>query len=136
MTDSKACQTIHSARRDAEGKRRCWHEWMYSEDTYKSHKEGKAQAVCKHCLLEFMAGKMPTNPSYTTDPVAYLEAMAEMQEREWWGDFKNWLWDMHKSNRASKIETIIDGILLNPHRGSHALAEWLDKNRKLWEEEV
>lgn len=125
MTNDKVCQTIHSARRDTEGKLRCVHEFV-GDDGYPT-------AHCRHCKCPY--SDIDYIPDYTTDHRAYLEAMQEFQENPWWYLYLNRLTaELKIYNKISVlIETSL--ILLNPLKGSHALAEWLEDNRGVWEKE-
>lgn len=140
MTNDKVCQTIHSARQDAGGKALCVHRWEALKKTYHNHREETIGDVvvkgylwvCTECKLRGFPKDFPI-PSYTTDHRAYMEMMAEMQEREWWADFCYWFVN-HGQVGVYFLDAPGRAIskLLNTHSGSHALAEWLEDNREVW----
>lgn len=96
------------------------------------------------CAEKCGHGNKPTQPlSYTTNPTAYLEAMAWAKKQKWWRQFveKIKLGSIPKSPlKGQGIDTVIDNmaevmflvsmeqirILLDPKQGSHALAEFLE----------
>lgn len=77
--------------------------------------------VCTKCDDRFPIGTWDDEliPSYSTDPVAYMKVLIPWAMNEkWWLKFMYWL--------GGKYGGAILNIMLNPERGSAAIAEYLE----------
>ena len=102
----------------------CWHKYEVNSNCC---------LKCKTIHLVRADGSLDRtgNPSPTTDPTAYLEAMAWAKEQDWWEDFAQTLWYEANEQVASCMGCLasvygIPFIILDPKLGSHALAQFLE----------
>lgn len=141
LTDHEVDRIIHTHRKDKDGKPLCWHGWdAVDSESIKKHKDtlsmrkGCVQVKCVHCEIittaQYYWNKKPRvetyqphennfiPPSYTSNGSDYLEAVGEFMRKDWWEDFIDQV-EGREFNREYPMAT-----LLNPLRGSHAIAEY------------
>lgn len=116
MTEQEINRVIHEKARGL-----CWHE----EDCRESERwTDEYEVFCKKC------NKIcpEDNPSYTSDWSAYGPMLEWAKEEKWWIDFLGYFWMKNTENAVTS--------LLNPLKGSTALAEFITAHPEIFKGDV
>lgn len=97
----------------------CWHE---IDDNGYVLASNPMSGKCRHCRGLMTKGK-PNNPSFTSSWADYGPMLEQTMKKEWWFDFL-FLWHGSRRGHTISIE------LLNPLKGSTALAEFLEGRKE------
>jgi len=113
MIPKEANRIIH------EWRGKCWHGAIYTHPVM-------GWIECDKCkdkaiyINSYKGTVTVTNPDYTVNGAAYLEAIQEAMKEEWWKDFLFFIRDKYDYGEIIKS-------LLTPSTGALLLAEWIEK---------
>ena len=119
MTELQINQLIHQK---VLGK--CWHEWEYDDVSYSVVWETRFK--CRKCGEETWVdyGSMPSNPSSTSSWADYGPMLEECMKKEWWRELAYYM----STDDTTYADYEFKEDILNPLRGSTAIAEFVEAN--------
>ena len=127
MTELEINQLLHEK---VMGK--CWH--TYLSQRYTSQRD-EFSAPCIKCKRElYWLDGEDVNPSYTSSWANYGPILEECMMKEWWDVFCDSLLPKNQRPRIGD-ERVIPPLMLNPLRGSTAIAEFVEANPKYFKGE-
>lgn len=110
---------------------KCWHEW------YKVIPPPSDDFECPYyaCMCGEIYNDTTDNPSYTSSWTDYGPMLEVAARQEWWGWFLNWQVLKEDKNKCLMWIGLINQTLLNPLRGSTAIARFITEHKEYFKEE-